>query len=154
MISPPRPGPSPITTFVAGMAATESLGDISVLCGANAIAAAGRPPRVVIFPTVGSSEGQANITGSVRDIRQSMAARCWGRDDDDAWDLAVRVLRALDEQAAAGGLYWYGGDLTWDASPDTSQQGQSVTVSFDVRLSADRIPPSTGEIQSISYSRE
>lgn len=124
-----------------------------VYSGAAALALQKSTGSIVLFPTRGSYAPAAHNT-ALTDVVQTVAARIWGRDQRQAWNLHRRLFQALEEQAAAGSLYWQsvGGELEWDAEADTARQGAALTVLFSVRLSVDRVTESVGLVDAIDIT--
>jgi hypothetical protein len=115
----------------------------------------GGPGRITLELTDGDYDAPKDRR-ALADVEQTIVAHCWGKDDDDAWDLHSRLLQGLEEQAAAGngGTYWSRGPgITWDKSPDTTTQGVGLLVTFIARVAVDRPVGGTGQVDAVSFTQ-
>lgn len=152
--------PSPkgdLTVLCQSLQASSSLlGFAKVIAGKNALAAAGKPPRVVMFP-VGAHNGVADDrTVTVSSSWMLVTAHFWATDVDNAFDLRTRWFQALRAQADAGGYFWMspeGESERWDISPDSAQQGQEFEIDIVIRIDANLPAKSKGTVQSTSMAR-
>jgi hypothetical protein len=154
---------SPITLLAEALNATPMLkGFAKVLAGKDELAKGRAPPSIVIYPwKAGYRDAQDNISSFV-DVDLQLAARLWGRNDDEAWDLRARFIAALWNQAfgdvnnaddSVAGFYFTMIDETWDIVPDTAVQGQELEVLFVIRASASEKSLSIGVVVSESMTK-
>jgi hypothetical protein len=151
--------------FVDAMKNSPSLkGYAQVLGGKNKLAAAGAPPRIVLFPVHGVNERADDRTVAVSSGWLLITAHFWARDDGDgAFDLRERFFQALRAQADGtltdpngAGLFWElpaGQNERWDIEPDTAQQGQELEIDILVRLDALLPAQGTGLVNATSMER-
>lgn len=144
----------PLQALADALAATSVLkGFAKVALGNEALAYQGSTGRITLEPTSGDYEAPKLVKQSMADVVQTIVAHCWGADYGPAWDLQRRLLQGLEEQSAAGGLFWQRGPgIDWSKT-DTSSQGVGLSVTFTVRLGVDRVPFGVGQVDAISITR-
>lgn len=160
---PPPSPPSPITLLAQGLNAAPSLiGFATVLAGKNNLTKLRAPPSIVIYPQSGPLEAAADIIDSFADVNLTIAARLWGSNLDQAWDLRARLVAALWSQGigdpsnpddTTAGFYFKLVDEVWDVIPDASQQGQELEVLFSIRSSASEKSLAYGEVDAESLTK-
>lgn len=134
---------SPITTLAKALQATDALrGNAAVYTGRKDFSRVGAPPRIILMPHEGADLPPADKDNSLGDIDMGIAVRIWGETIDAVWWLHVWFVQALEEQGAAGGLWWELGPTIWNEAPDTSSQGECETFQIRVRLA---IPSAAGD---------
>lgn len=154
---PPIAPKSPLTLLGEALQATSVLkGYAEVKVGVKYLAEQSRPPRIIIFPISGTYESAADNKSALRDIEQELAARIWGSDLDQAWELQQRYFQALEEQGQGSdnGIYWKAIKVSWDAVPDMDKQGVELESVISVRLALDRVPVRIGEVDAVNLIRE
>jgi hypothetical protein len=145
---------SPITLLAEALKnATALKGVATVLVGVDHLAKDGAPPRIVLFPVNGPFR-PADSRDCTVGTDLTVAAHVWDATHDHAYDLQQRLFRALEEQAADGGLFWKPGDGSWERDPDTANQGHAVVVTFVVRLNLERASLTTGRVDSVSFQQK
>lgn len=113
--------------------------------------------RIVLYPHKASTVEGGSVPEALCDLKQVMVADCWGRDGEEAWAIFTWLIQALDFQGrgsdedagdpASGAGYWWqllGAD--WDVEADTSTQGETVSVLFEVRFSVVALPYDPGHL--------
>lgn len=154
----------PITTLAKRLTGSQHLRNRAEVLpyGAPSMARQTAPNRIVLFATEGGGLAPARPAGgplgavALRDLDQTIKAPVWGATLPVAWDIAVRLVWALEEQAQGhdDGLFWRLDGFNWLVAEDTTQQGASVEVHFTVRLPIPPAPQSTGTITDTSITRE
>jgi len=154
------PSPKGDLTLLAQniQASSSMLGFAKVLPGKNNLAAAGAPPRVVMFPVGGKNGIPDDNKASVTSGWMLVTAHFWAHNSDEAFDLRQRWFQALRIQADAGGYFWKSPDSEderWDVQPDTAEQGQEFEIDILIRIDAN-LPSSylrTGHVLATSLNR-
>lgn len=145
---------SPITLLAEALEQREELkGRCKVLAGVDALARSSAPPRIVLFPTVGTYVAPTDVE-TITDLTQQLTAHVWGVSLDDVWDLQVRLFRALNSHATGGGPWWKPQSITWEDKPDTSNQGLACEVDFQVRFAIDPADFTEGRVDGVTYDQE
>lgn len=143
-------------------AAPSLLGFARVLAGKNAIALGRSPPCIVLYPIGAGYKAARDVLEAFADVDLRIAARLWGRDIDEAWDLRARYIAALWSQAqgdptigddSAAGYSYELEDEVWDIKPDTAQNGQELEVIAIFRLSASDKTIVYGEVDAESLAK-
>lgn len=154
---------SPITLLAESLNAAPTLkGFAKVLAGKDKLAAGRSAPSIVIYPwTAGYRDSMDNVDSFV-DVDLQLAARVWGRNIDETWDLRARLIAAMWAQGigdpnnpddSVAGPYFKFLDETWDIVPDTSQQGQELEVLFVIRESASEKALALGLVSAESLTK-
>jgi hypothetical protein len=149
--------PGDLTLFCRLLQSASSLlGFAKVLPGKNALALAGAPPRVVMFP-VNAVDGVADDrTVTIKSSWMLFTGHFWAADVDQAFDLRERWFQAIRAQADAKGYFWKspeGENERWDTAPDTAQQGQEFEIDVLLRIDANKVPLSMGTVAATSMNR-
>lgn len=149
---------SPITAFVRelGDQSTLSSVGVDVRLGAAALLDTTSPRRqIVVYPAVGTyappdRERERHTADPVlASVDQGMVAAIWGESIDDAWDLQQRLFQALNTYVAAGGYRFKHEGCLWDETPpDSSNQGEALTIRFRLLLPIQRPSETTVEVES------
>lgn len=117
----------------------EAIGKATVMRGIPIYFGAGMLPmqtgigRIVLIPTSGELNTPMDCR-MTRDLQQTVLAHLWGRDWDDAFMLLRRLLHAVKEARYGGGYLWDARSIDWEDSPDSSKQGQSLTVTLSTTI--------------------
>lgn len=155
--------PSPVSVLAQKLSQAPTLkGFAKVLVGKNALPLGRSPPSVVIYPWSGGYTDPQDNVDSFADVDLKLAARLWGRSDDEAWDLRARFIAAMWWQAigdptnpddSVAGVFFKLVDETWDITPDTAAQGQELEVLFIIRSSASEKSLSFGLVGAESMTK-
>lgn len=155
---------SPISALARLLAAQPALKDnrIPVYAWRKGQARSTNARRIVLYPhKIGGVDG-GSIPDALVDVKQVMVADCWGADGEEAWAIMVSLVQALQSQSEGKegepGYWWGWLGADWDIEADTSTQGETVSVLFEVRFSIPSVPYDlaklgnwpTGQIDSVS----
>lgn len=149
---------SPITAFARDLGQQSAIkgAGVRVVLGAAELAKTTSPRRqVIVYPTAGvyippDRERERHSEDPVLAVvEQGMIAAIWGASIDDAWDLQQRFFQALNTYVADGGYRFKHEGCAWDETPpDTSQQGEAMTIRFSLRLPIQRPSETMVELES------
>lgn len=139
----------PVTLLAEALSAMPALsGFAKVLPGIQKLAASRSPPSIVLFPVEAGYQAPHDNVQSLVDIDLKLAAHLWASSLDEAWDLRVRFIEALKQQAignptapidatpSQAGVFYQLLTEKWDIDPDTAAQGTELEVLFAARFTA------------------
>lgn len=158
----PHVAKSPVTTVIEGLAASTLFTTIgvSVLMGSDKMPQSSSPNRIVIYPTSGPYIPPTNLSGvnstapPYAFIDLDMQAHIWAPSHDHAWDWQQRLVQALHRLTVAGGRKFMLGRATWNTGDDTSEQGDSLVMTFALKLPIERPTETTATIETVEETTE
>ena len=140
---------SPWSQLAAALQETTALKEHATVTGLATDTSA--PQRIVLSPLRGPFKPRAKRPAII-DVDLQIEARIWAESDAHAWDLLVRLVRAVAEYGVSGGPLVEWDEVDFDAPDDTSGQGAPCVARFTLRAlpiapaAADR-----GRVDSVTY---
>ena len=111
---------SPWSQLAAALQETTALKEHATVTGLATDTSA--PQRIVLSPLRGPFKPRAKRPAII-DVDLQVEARIWAESEAHAWDLLVRLVRAVAEYGVSGGPLVEWDEVDFDAPDDTSGQG-------------------------------
>lgn len=126
------------------------LNRVPIYAGRKAQARSTSSRRIVIYPAKAGTVEGGSVPEALVDFKQVMAADCWGRDIDEAWALLSWLIQALESQGigteGAPGYWWNVLGTDFDIEADTTTEGETASLLFEVRFSVPAAPYDFGHL--------
>jgi hypothetical protein len=145
---------SPMRLLFEALKESPRLQGVQLLFGAREISKAGAFPRVVLYPLVGEMtdpEQHDNLC----DCDAHLAAKCWGQDHDQLFELLSRLALAVWNFRLDSDINAQHGAVKWDDSPDASKSGEAAVMQITVRgpVEITGLTGGMGDVNDESFTR-
>jgi hypothetical protein len=151
---------SQLTRLYDGIRSAPSMAaqGLSVALGRRHMSRNAGPQKVTIFPVEGQLSDPRKNREAIKDVDRVVYAHLWGQDFDALEDLQNRFFQALEWQSSPEpsnpaptkpiGLFWRAEKEQWVTTFDSATQGEELFVILSVVCSIDRVPATTGSVDS------